>query len=818
MTDRDAGEDGAVVYAEVAVAIPTRDRRATFVYYAPSSLNLRPGHLVDIPLRTRHGQGIVLRVDAARPAIETRPIAGLVDPRPVVTSTQIALAGWIADTYLVPLGLALESMVPAGLRASSDVELSLRAGDREPGRLSERDARIVDYLRASGPTRLRQLQARLDLGRAGPIVARLARRGIVNRTPIVVGPRAASLSRWIVSLTEAGCAELDRIGHSDRAPRQAEVLAFLRQQAGQRVAIEYLRAETGADATTVRALARRGYVRVEDAPPPPRSPTTSPATDRALELTADQARAVRRLIGALDAPRPFLLHGITASGKTEVYLRLIEAAIRRGRRALVLIPEIVLTPQAVHRYGARFPGRVAVVHGRLPPRERLDTWRRVRDGEVDVVVGTLSALYMPIAELGVVIVDEEHEPSYKQQAAPRVHARDAAVALGRLAGAVVVLGSATPDASTYARSWRGEIERIEMSRRVAASPDPGGLAGLPPVEVVDLRRTPLDGDSAFFSQRLLGLIGETLDRREQVILYLNRRGSAPLILCAECGEVPRCQRCDTALVYHQTDGVMICHLCNRRTRPWDRCASCQSTRVQYLGAGTQRVVAEVERLFPAARVLRWDRDAMTRSFTAEELTRRLVEREADVLVGTQAIAKGLDLPAVTLVGIVSADTMLHLPDVRAAERTFQLITQVAGRAGRGQRPGRVILQTYSPDHACIRAAAHQDYASFMRAELRFRREHGFPPFAELARGVFAATNEATTRAATARQAAALRAEIARLGLAQTEILGPAPCFHRRVRGRFRWQVIARGRDVRQLVGATEWPAGWTLDLDPISLL
>jgi primosomal protein N' (replication factor Y) len=611
------------------------------------------------------------------------------------------------------------------------------------------------------------------------------------------------------------------------------VLRFLSQQPGTRVDAERLRAETGLDAAGLRRLVERGWVRLEPPAPAPLRPVERLVDpDRPLRLTGDQEAAVARLVGALGGPRggAFLLHGVTASGKTEVYLRLIQAALARRRRALVLVPEIALTPQAIHRYGARFPGRVVALHSRLTAADRLAAWRRIRDGRADVVVGSRSALFAPIDDLGVIVVDEEHEPSYKQPNAPRYHAREAALALGRFAGALVVLGSATPDVETYERAWRGELGLIELPTRAAPRRADGAAADavrgddgtalpapMPSVEVVDLRQALARGEDPLFSRRLTELLGATLARREQAILFLNRRGAATVVLCAACGWVPRCRRCDVTQVYHAVGDELRCHQCSRSVRAPTACPACRSTRLQYLGAGTQRVVLELGRLFPDARVLRWDKDAMRRRLAAEELTRRFADGEADVLVGTQAIAKGLDLPGVTLVGIISADTVLHLPDMRAVERTFQLLTQVAGRAGRSGAPGRVVLQTFSPEHPCIRAAARQSYGPFAQAELRFRREHGYPPYADLVRAVHQSTSLAASRAAAARQAAALRSA-ARSVPAPVDVIGPAPCYYTRVRGRHRWQLLLRGPGARDLARSVVWTPDWALDVDPVSLL
>jgi primosomal protein N' (replication factor Y) len=780
-------------------------------YHVPEGLNVVVGHLVVVPFGPRRVQGVVLDMAELAPVDETRPIEGVVDARPILTTQQIALARWVAERYLVPLGRVLGAMVPAGLRSTFDQQLSLRRGDAAAATLGPRERQVVEYLRERGPARLRTLRERLELPRAHELAVRLVRRGLVERRPVMVGPPRRPDAPSLVVLAEAGVSALAG-GELARSPRQAEVLELLRRQPSGRADLEFLRAETGVEARTVRMLAERGWLRVEAAPAPIRAAARLLDPARPLRLTAEQEAALARLTRGLDRKGggAFLLHGVTASGKTEVYIRLIQAALQRGRRAIVLVPEIALTPQAIHRFGSRFPGRVVALHSRLGPRDRFDAWRRIRDGRADVVVGSRSALLAPVPELGVVVVDEEHEPSYKQPSAPRYHGREAALALGRIAGAVVVLGSATPDVETYERSWRGEIELVEMSRRVRGQP-------MPAVEVVDLRQAVAHGENALFSPRLVELLGETLARREQSILFLNRRGAATVVICASCGWVPRCRRCDVTEVYHAIGDELLCHQCNRRERPPTTCPGCRSTRLQYLGAGTQRVVMEVQRLFPTARVLRWDKDAMRRKLAAEQLTELMTEGRADVLVGTQAIAKGLDLPGVTLVGIVSADTVLHLPDMRAAERTFQLLTQVAGRAGRGGRPGRVVLQTYSPEHACVLAAARQNYGQFVQTELRFRREHGYPPYAELVRAVYASSGPAAARAACAKQAAALRA--ARPGVpAAAEIIGPAPCYYGRVRGRYRWQLLLRGPGSRDLAGSVAWAPGWAVDVDPISLL
>ncbi len=544
-----------------------------------------------------------------------------------------------------------------------------------------------------------------------------------------------------------------------------------------------------------------------------------------------------------ETSRVCLLHGVTGSGKTEVYLQALAAIIAQGKRGLALVPEIALTPQAMARFAGRFPGRVALLHSGLTPGERLDEWRRIRMGEVDVVLGSRSALFAPIENLGLIIVDEEHESAYKQDRSPTYHARDVAVRLGALTSATVVLGSATPAVETYWRATTGEYTLIELTERPLPylSPAERGIAGralvvdgglglmttrgerpeLPPVTIVDLRAELRAGATSVLSGALQRALAETLQRREQAILFLNRRGSASCVMCRECGYVARCERCDVSLTYHAAESALICHYCGKQSAAPEVCPLCWSASIRYFGLGSERVEATVKRLFPAARVLRWDRDTARTRQAHEQLLRAFGERRADILVGTQMIAKGLDLPGVTLVGVVSADTALFLPDFRANERAFQLLTQVAGRAGRGATRGRVLMQTFNPDHFCIQAAARHDYHAFCAAELSARRQYGYPPFRRFVK----LTYEHADRYSAQIEATALAERIERLihalRLPETDLVGPAPAFMERLRGRYRWQLILRGADpmpVLRALEANDLPRGWSIDIDPASSL
>lgn len=667
-----------------------------------------------------------------------------------------------------------------------------------------------------------------------------------------------------------------------RASRYERALAYL-AQAAQPVSLSDLYAATGTNMTHLRRLEKLGLIRfgAEEV-------WRDPLADRDFApmspplLTHDQARVWGRIKVAMlsasagsrtfaedeqegednedvDEPDadesafgaeepspapPFLLHGVTGSGKTEIYMRAIDLALARGQQAIMLVPEIALTPQTVRRFAARFPGRVAVLHSRLSDGERYDTWRRARSGLFDIVIGPRSALFTPLPRLGVIVLDEEHDPSYKQTPPvppPYYHAREAAVALGKILGATVILGSATPDLVTYHRARAGKYHLLELPRRImghrqriASQADRLGLAPryqpadedaddaltipLPPVQIVDLRQELRSGNRSIFSRDLQRAISETLERREQLILFLNRRGTATFIICRDCGLVLRCPRCDIPLTYHRPHLQLICHHCGRREAIPQECPQCGSHRIKYFGLGTEELEERVQQMWPQARIVRWDSDTTAGKEKHEALLASFIEQEADILVGTQMIAKGLDLPLVTLVGVVSADVALGLPDYRSGERTFQLLAQVAGRAGRGLLGGRVIIQTYQPEHYAIQAAAEHDFVSFYLDEIRFRTQHSLPPFRRLARLVLADVNNDRAQWEATQLAQTLRQEAQALALSATEVLGPTPPFFSRVDGRYRWHILLRSPDPARLLREVTIPARWIVDIDPVSLL
>jgi primosomal protein N' (replication factor Y) len=531
-------------------------------------------------------------------------------------------------------------------------------------------------------------------------------------------------------------------------------------------------------------------------------------------LTAPQADALATILAAVRSrdPKPLLLEGVTGSGKTAVYAEAIAETISGGRPALVLVPEIALAMPLVDRLRADLEAEIAILHSGLGEGERADEWRRIRAGEIDVVVGTRVALTAPLADIGLIVVDEEHEAAYKSDRTPRLQARDAALALARLAGAAVVLGSATPSVETVGRVREGRYRHAILPDRPSGAP--------PRVEVVDLRAELASGNRGLLSATLSAAL-TSLPPGERAILVINRRGTASVVVCRDCGYVQRCPECERSLVYHQAGVTLRCHHCGTASPLASRCPACRSPRIRYLGGGTQRVEEEVKAAFPHLRIGRLDRDVAEHKGAVERVLDAFSEGRLDVLVGTSLVAKGLDIPEVTLVGVISADIALNLPDERAAERTYQLLTQAVGRAGRGENPGLAIIQTYQPDHPAIQAVATGNASAFYDAELAVRSRFGSPPFGRLVKLTVglpdqkAAEQEATSMADRLR-AECLSPAAAAAGI-KVAVLGPAPAYIARRAGRWRWNVVLRGDRPVELLGDPPG-APWSIDVDPDSLL
>jgi len=802
-------------FLEVAVALPVQ---GTFTYRDPRPGVAAPiGAQVVVPFGTRTVTGFVVAraatAVAGQPA--ARDIEEVVAGEPAFDEAMIAFGRWVADYYQAPLGEVLRAALPQGEQASAVRAVRLTdAGrqelERQPTLVPDAagaDPVLVALAGAGGELPLRRLIRAVP--RASRLLPRLVDAGLVEVGDEVQNRRPAPTVAY-ARLTGLPATGLPKRAFAKRA--LAEKLAA----AGDGLVVASLAA---GERTALRALVTAGVARIEHRPVirAPEARTIAPPAG--IALTPAQAHAVETLTAALAGGfGSFLLQGITGSGKTEVYLRVIAAARAAGRGALVLVPEIALTPQLAARFRARFGEDVAVLHSALPPRERLAAWRRLRAGEVGIALGARSAVFAPVRALGVVVVDEEHDPSFKQEEGVRYHGRDLAVVRAQRAGALAILGSATPSLESAFNVTRGRFTRLVLPER--ATPRP-----LPTVTVVDLRRHP-PGPDGLFSAPLAEALGEALAAGEQSILFLNRRGFSTLLLCHACGHVVRCPNCAVSMTYHRGRSRLVCHYCGRLQHVPERCPSCASTRLERIGIGTEHVEAIVRERFPDARVARLDRDTAGDRGAAgsglEEILARMHAGEIDVLVGTQMVTKGHDFPGVTLVGVLKPDQTMNLPDFRAAERAFQLIEQVAGRAGRGDRPGRVVIQTYAPDHPSIVAAATHDYEGFAHDELAAREETGYPPFTRMI-----ALRIDARDGARARAAANTAADAARRAGGPVTVRGPAEAPLAMLRGRSRWQVWLSSRERPAVAAAARAAAAavsatgdlrLAVDVDPHSTL
>ena len=808
-------------YAEVAVNFPLAQPR-TFSYSIPSHISLSVGQAVWVPFGPRLVQGIVFALSDQPEVEETKDVAEAIDPQPMLFPYQVELARWIAERYLSSYFDAAALMLPPGFerRVLTFVQPSPTTPELASSSLTPQQQKLLTVIQKEERIELRKLKKLLRKEKVDAILEQLLRKGLIVKTHelerIKVRPRLVSYLKLAVTADKAN--ELITALERKRATQQAKLLKLLATESGP-ISLAEARQRLSFTSDLLKTLSRQGLIAVEEVRVQ-RDPLAHRTFTPTLPLTLTQAQEeawfrIKAEMEKSNASSVFLLHGVTGSGKTEIYLRALAQAISLGKRAIVLVPEIALTPQTIDRFSSRFPERVAVLHSKLSPGERFDEWQRIKDGEFDVVIGSRGALFAPQPELGLIVIDEEHEWTYKQEEQqPRYHARDVALKLAELTKAVVILGSATPDITSYYRAQQGEFRLLQLTERISS----GEPSPLPQVEVVDLRRELKEGNRSIFSRSLARGIADALQAREQVILFLNRRGTATFVQCRDCGFVLRCRRCDVALTYHAAEDDLVCHHCNYKTKPPDMCPNCQSRRIKFLGTGAQKVEEEVAKTFPEARILRWDRDVTRGRYSHEKIMDRFLAHEADILIGTQMIAKGLDMPLVTLVGVINADIGLHLPDFHSGERTFQILAQVAGRAGRGKLGGKVIVQSYTPDNYAVAAAAKHDYVAFYEQEIAFRRQQGNPPYSRLARLLYTHTNLTHCQEEAVRIYRLLEQERDSQGIPNTVLIGPAPAFTQRLRGRYRYQIIIRSPDPLPLLSSINFPQGWSVDIDPVSLI
>ena len=789
--------------AEIAVSLPVT---GTFTYRIPPRIEglVQFGVRVLVPFGRRRVTGYVVDLFGQGPGKERPPSHGafprelkeildVLDDEPIFDRPMLDLYRWIAEYYFSPLGEVLKSALPGGINVASYRSIALTETGRAAIASRQRKGGMGEILRAVAAEE--GLSAQLlerRIGRPIPcsLLYGLRDKGLIEIRPTLqraaVGPKYDF--RCIPRPGTAHEAALEAMRKS--APRRAELFALLLERGGA------LLSELSGSFPRARELVRRleadGLATLERVPVA-RDPYLGPVPEDRSEpprLTPHQEEAYKELRGAIDRGgfARFLLYGITGSGKTEIYMRAIELVRARGKGALVLVPEISLTPQLISRFRARFGDRIAVLHSGLSRGERYDQWWKIRRGEVHIALGVRSAVFAPVKRLGIVVVDEEHETSYKQEDSTHYNARDLAIMRSKLEEAVVVLGSATPSLESFQNSRRGRYIPLVLPKRVKERP-------LPKVEVVDMRNPKVHADRrGFFSRPLHEAVGETLERRQQTLLFLNRRGFSPIVMCGACSFVLKCRECSVSLTYHKAGDAARCHYCGFSAAVPARCPDCRSGKIMRLGLGTERLEEDVRARFPEARVERVDRDTVRSKTAFWSLFERLSRAEIDILIGTQMIAKGHDFPGVTLVGAVLADASLHFPDFRSAERTFQLLTQVSGRAGRGDEPGRVIVQTFNPDHYSIRCAREHDFPAFYREEIEYRRELNYPPFSRLVNLRILGGDEESASEAAAALGALARAELAAdpVGSGGIQLMGPAPAPISKIQGRHRQNFFIKG--------------------------
>ena len=800
------------MFCDVSLPVPLDQ---PFTYALPLSLvnRVKPGARVVVPFGSRKLTGVVLALHRQSPNVNARAVEKLIDEEPIFDTALLRLAHWVASYYCAPLGEVLRSMAPTSAETSRSKVYTLTDTGRDFVRQSlfgEEDpspqARILRMLEVR-PLSASYLKTKVE--DAPRLLKSLEQKGFIGVEEDVSAKDPMRAPAEQLRIRFAKRAEALKLPKVER-----ELLAYLELHPGEHglAALE----STVKDASRGgRALARRGLVSLRIAPLAMLADERPPHA-----LNAWQQSAFDKIRGQLDtgAFGAFLLQGVTGSGKTEVYLSAIEHTLQLGRAALLLVPEIALTPAVAGQFLHRFGDRVAILHSAFSDNERTEQWRRIRSGEAGVVVGTRSGVFAPIQKLGLIIVDEEHDQSYKQQEAPRYNGRDVAVMRAKELNATIIVGSATPALETRYNVERSKYTLLELPERVAGRP-------MPIVQLVDMREEFLETrQMGTFSRPLLAALDERLAAGEQTMLLLNRRGFSSFVSCRSCGERVQCPNCAVTLTYHRRDKRLLCHYCNYAERIPDRCKKCDSEYLHFLGTGAEKVEDELHKALPRARIARMDRDTVSTKRHFETILHGFREGNFDILVGTQMIAKGHDIPNVTLVGIVSADIGLGMPDFRAAERTFQLLTQASGRAGRGELPGRVILQTSNPEHYAVRLASQQDYGQFYEKEILFRKSMRYPPFSALA--------NILVRDEVQEEALRKSTELERLLRPEPKemrVMGPAPAPVPRLKNEFRYQLLLKSSDrkklnetlhtIRRFAVQQKWGAtALVIDVDPVSLL
>lgn len=825
---------------------------STFTYLIPPELEGSAviGARVLVPFGRTYATGMIVNLPASTTISSLKPIKDVLDPSPVVSDELLRLCQWIAEYYFAPLGEVLKAAIPHGFASSNKRRVKLCSGlIEETKKLSPKRAKLLQLLMEHGPALSSTLQKKLGVKNIHSLLNDLVKEGFIETEEVMPVSRVRMQTRDVIEVNQIDTAKLATTLQSlslrkKKARNLLTTIRSLKEQGVEEIFVNELLKQSGASTAILKEFTAAGLLSIAKREITTQQEYGTEEQTLSLVLNETQRQVLTRVCEAMasSSNTTFLLHGVTGSGKTQVYIEAIRHCLSRKKTAIVLVPEISLTPQTVRRFKSHFGEAVAVVHSQMNPNERHEVWQRARRGDYSVVIGPRSAIFAPLANLGLIVVDEEHEPSYKQfDATPRYHARDVAIVRGKFTNAVVVLGSATPSTESYFNAMNGKYELLEMPNRVQE-------VAMPDITIVDMteerrreysamkiaatedNRSQLrEFQQSSFSPLLREKIQQRLERKEGIILLQNRRGFAPFIECVDCGNTLMCPSCNVTLTYHLTRKHLRCHYCGLTQKPPVECPQCKSMNMQLRGAGTQRVEQELTKLFPSASVLRMDLDTTARKGAHQRLLQKFGDGDADILLGTQMVAKGLDFARVTLVGVISADTQMLLPDFRASERTFQLLTQVAGRAGRSALKGEVIIQTHQPRHYTLQHVVDHDFAKFYRQESEERKELDYPPFSRLALVEFKSKNEARVEQEAGRFAQLLRS------LPGTfTVLGPSPAVISKISNQYRWHIIIKnlkskdpaGAELRHALRKTlgafrqKSRAGTklTIDVDPVGLM
>ncbi|MFZ3587976.1 primosomal protein N' [Bacillus sp. DJP31] len=771
--------------AKVIVDVPAKQTDRAFDYLIPQDFIglISPGIRVVVPFGPRNVQGFVVALDTKSDVKKLKPISQLLDVEPILNLELLQLGKWVSEQTLSFQISAYQAMLPAALKSKYEKEVMLKQAEK-----MEDLPKVLQVLFQNRRSfQWEEIEKHTDVIKA---IQQAIKNEIVE-IDYVVKSRAKKKTQKVLSLN-VSIEEAQKTveSFSAQAARQREVLEFFidrNQTSIPRITLKEVLSTTDAPIKTLLGKGLLAEKDIEIYRDPHRDLTFKKTTS--LPLTDEQSKSIAPILNSIEmeSHQTYLLYGVTGSGKTEIYLQSIEEVIKQGKQAIVLVPEISLTPQMVDRFKGRFGSSVAVLHSGLSIGEKYDEWRKIHKKEVKIVVGARSAIFAPFAKLGIIIIDEEHESSYKQEENPRYHARDVAINRGQYHNCPVVLGSATPTLESFARAKKGVYQLLTLSKRM-------NDREMPSVEIIDMREELRDGNRSMFSTLLFEKLQDRLQKGEQIVLFLNRRGFSTFVMCRDCGYVVNCPDCDISLTYHRSQNVMKCHYCGYEEPVVKECPSCQSDHIRFFGTGTQKVEEEIGKLLPEARIIRMDVDTTSRKGSHEKLLTAFGEGKADILLGTQMIAKGLDFPRVTLVGVLTADTILNLPDFRSSEKTFQLLTQVSGRAGRHELPGEVVIQTYTPEHYSIQLASHHNFNEFYQKEMGLRKILQYPPFFYISLLTISHPEITKVVSVTERITTYLRTNLS----SQSVVLGPVSSPIPRIKNRYRYQCMIKYKDEPKL--------------------